>query len=51
MTRVKTPVFIGGKTAVSYQEKLERTGVICLGDNIAAGLQLANTVLKTSKSC
>jgi DNA-binding transcriptional MerR regulator/methylmalonyl-CoA mutase cobalamin-binding subunit len=44
------PVFIGGETAVSYQEKLEQAGIICLGENIATGLQLANKRLKPNKS-
>jgi DNA-binding transcriptional MerR regulator/methylmalonyl-CoA mutase cobalamin-binding subunit len=44
------PVFIGGEIAVSYQEKLEQAGIICLGENIATGLQLANKRLKPNKS-
>ena len=44
---VKTPVFIGGDTAVSHQAKLEQGGAICLGKNIAQGLQLINKTLKT----
>jgi DNA-binding transcriptional MerR regulator len=43
----KTPVFVGGDTAISHQEKLEQGGAICLGKNIAQGLQLINKTLKT----
>jgi cobalamin-dependent methionine synthase I len=49
LSRVTTPVFIGGETAVSHQEKLEQAGVICLGDTVATGLQLVNKTLKASK--
>jgi len=45
--RVKTPVFIGGDTAISHQAKLEQGGAICLGKNITQGLQLINKTLKT----
>ena len=48
--RLTIPVFIGGEIAVSYQEKLEQAGIICLGENIATGLQLANKRLKPNKS-
>ena len=44
---IKTPVFVGGDTAISHQEKLEQGGAICLGKNIAQGLQLINKTLKT----
>jgi len=47
--RLTMPVFIGGETAVSYQEKLEQAGIICLGENIATGLQLVNKRLKPNK--
>jgi len=47
--RLTIPVFIGGETAVSYQEKLEQAGIICLGENIATGLQLVNKRLKPNK--
>ena len=43
----KTPVFIGGDTAVSHQAKLEQSGAICLGKNITQGLQLINKTLNT----
>ncbi|MGB5717522.1 MAG: MerR family transcriptional regulator [Gammaproteobacteria bacterium] len=49
MSQIKTPVFIGGATAVSYQEKFAQSGAICLGENIASGLQLINKTLKTRK--
>jgi DNA-binding transcriptional MerR regulator/methylmalonyl-CoA mutase cobalamin-binding subunit len=49
MDRLTIPVFAGGETAVSYQEKFEQAGVICLGDNIAAGLQLVNQKLNPKK--
>ena len=44
---IKTPVFVGGDTAVSHQAKLEQGGAICLGMNISQGLQLINKTLKT----
>lgn len=44
------PVFVGGKTAVSLQDKLAQSGAICVGENIAAGLQLVNKTLKTGGS-
>ncbi len=50
MTRARLPVFIGGKTAVSHREQLEQAGVICLGENIANGLQQVNWLLKANKS-
>jgi len=50
VNRVKTLVFVGGKTAVLHQEKLEEAGAICLGENIATGLQLVNKTLKKSTS-
>jgi len=49
MARLTIPVFAGGETAVSYQGKLEQAGVICLGENIATGLQLVNKRLKPNK--
>ena len=49
MSRVVTPVFFGGKTAVSYQETLDQAGVICLDENIATALQLVNKRLKPNK--
>ena len=49
MSHIKTPVFIGGGTAVSHQEKLAQSGAICLGEHIASGLQLINKTLKTRK--
>ena len=49
MDRLIIPVFAGGETAVSYQEKFEQAGVICLGENIATGLQLVNKRLKPNK--
>jgi hypothetical protein len=48
--RVKTPVFAGGKTAVSHQVKLEQAGVNCLGENITAGLQLVTRIVTADKS-
>jgi MerR family transcriptional regulator, light-induced transcriptional regulator len=49
LNRVTTPVFVGGEIAVSYQMKLEQAGVICLGDNIATGLQLVKKTLRANK--
>jgi DNA-binding transcriptional MerR regulator len=50
MARLTIPVFAGGETAVSYQDKLEQAGVICLGENIATALQLVTKRLKPNKS-
>ncbi|MCO6414432.1 MAG: MerR family transcriptional regulator [Thiogranum sp.] len=49
VSRVSIPVFIGGKAAVSWQDKLEEAGIIGLGENISAGLQLVNKSLKTNR--
>jgi len=49
MSQVTTPVFVGGKTAVSHQPQLEQLGVICLGEKIASGLQQVDRFLKTNK--
>lgn len=49
MSKIKTPVFVGGKTAVSHQQQLEQNGIICLGENIASGLQQVNQSLQTNK--
>ena len=48
ISRVTTPVFVGGDTAVSHQVKLEQGGAICLGENITRGLQQISKALKTS---
>jgi len=47
--QIKTPIFVGGITSVSHQEKFENNGAICLGENIAHGLQLVNKTLKVNK--
>ena len=47
--QIKTPIFVGGITSVSHQEKFENNGAICLGDNIAHSLQLVNKTLKVNK--
>jgi hypothetical protein len=49
MGKIKTPVFVGGKTAVSHQQQLEQSGIICLGEKIAGGLQLVNKSLQANK--
>ena len=49
ISRVKTPVFVGGEIALTHQEKLEQGGAICLGEKIASGLQLINKALKMNK--
>jgi DNA-binding transcriptional MerR regulator len=48
--QVKIPVFVGGKTSVTHQQDLEQAGVVCLGENIASGLQLVGKTLTTSGS-
>jgi DNA-binding transcriptional MerR regulator len=47
---VDTPVYIGGKTAVRLRDQLEAAGVICLGENIAAGLQRVPRTLKSGSA-
>ena len=48
-SQLKTPVFIGGKTSVSHQDKLEKSGITCLGENIANGMRLVNQALQANK--
>jgi DNA-binding transcriptional MerR regulator len=48
--QIKTPVFVGGSTAISHKDKLEQGGAICLGENFATGLQLINKSLKKNTS-
>jgi DNA-binding transcriptional MerR regulator/methylmalonyl-CoA mutase cobalamin-binding subunit len=48
--RVKTPVFVGGETAVSRRDRLEQAGAICVGENIAAGLQHIKETLQTART-
>jgi len=49
ISKVSIPVFVGGKTATSHQQALEQTGIICLGENIASGLQRVNQMLQASQ--
>jgi len=49
MSKVKIPVFVGGKTSVSHQPQLEQLGIICLGEKIANGLQQADQSLQANK--
>lgn len=49
VSHIKTPVFVGGGTAVSHQKKVTQSGATYLGENIASGLQLINKTLKTHK--
>ena len=49
MKHIELPVFVGGKAAVSHQQQLEQHGIICLGENIASGLQRVNKSLKTNR--
>jgi DNA-binding transcriptional MerR regulator/methylmalonyl-CoA mutase cobalamin-binding subunit len=48
--RVKTPVFVGGNTAISHCKRLEQAGAICLGENIAVGLQHVRETLQTART-
>ncbi len=45
VSRIEAPVFVGGSTSVSHHEALEKGGAVCLGENIASGLQLVNKTL------
>ena len=47
--QIDTPVFVGGKTSVSQRKKLEQAGAVCLGENIAAGLQLVNKTVNRQR--
>ncbi len=46
---VTVPVFIGGTISVTCREKLAASGIICLGENISAGLQLVKENLETGE--
>jgi DNA-binding transcriptional MerR regulator len=43
------PVFVGGKTAVKYKQKIEAAGAICLGESISAGLKSMSQLFKAGK--
>jgi len=45
---ISTPVFIGGKAASAYREKLEDCGIIYVGEDIAEGLQRVTGTLQTA---
>ena len=45
ISRIESPVFVGGKASVSHRDAFEKSGAFCLGENIAAGLQLINKTL------
>ena len=43
------PVFVGGKTAVKHQQKIEAAGAICLGESVSAGLKSMSRLFKAGK--
>jgi len=47
---ISAPVFIGGKAATAYREKLEDIGIVYLGEQIAEGLQQVNETLQAAGS-
>jgi DNA-binding transcriptional MerR regulator len=49
-SRIPVPVFVGGKAAVTYREALEDSGIICLGEDIAQGIQRVTETLKAAGS-
>jgi DNA-binding transcriptional MerR regulator len=42
------PVFIGGRTAAKYRQKIEASGAICLGESIGSGLKLMSQLLNAA---
>jgi DNA-binding transcriptional MerR regulator len=49
-SRVSIPVFVGGKSAAPHREALEAGGLICLGEDITAGVQKINDRLEARES-
>jgi DNA-binding transcriptional MerR regulator len=47
--QVTAPVFVGGTISFTYAEKLAASGIICLGENISAGLQLVKETLEAGE--
>lgn len=45
---VAEPVFVGGKSAVKYDKKIEAAGAIYLGQSISAGLKSMSQLFKNS---
>lgn len=43
------PVFVGGKTAVKHQQKIEAAGAICVGESIGAGLRTISELLMSNR--
>ena len=46
---IEVPVFIGGRTAAIHQEKIEKAGALCLGENIGYGLKLVGEILSSHR--
>jgi len=44
--KVAVPVFAGGSISVTHQEKLAASGIVCLGENISAGMQQVKETLE-----
>jgi DNA-binding transcriptional MerR regulator len=49
METCTVPVFVGGRTAAKYQQKIEATGAICVGESINAGLRSMSQMFKTGR--
>jgi len=46
---VATPVFVGGTLSVTYQDNLAASGIICLGEDISAGMQRVKEILEAGE--
>ncbi len=47
--KAEVPVFVGGKTAATYQQKIEAAGAICLGETLGQGLKMVSHTLRTKR--
>ena len=45
----RVPVFVGGKTAVKHQQKIEAAGAICVGESIGSGLRMMSELLRSDR--
>ena len=45
----RVPVFVGGKTAVKHQQKIEAAGAICVGESIGSGLRMMSEMLRADR--
>ena len=45
----RVPVFVGGKTAVKHQQKIEAAGATCVGESIGSGLRMMSEILRSDR--